>query len=244
MLKTYNKLVTLFLLTILALQTSFATAAEKDDQFATAFAGNWITYSNEFSESGLNCILEFSDTKVDQSFPITTNGCVGALNNVRGWVVINGQLRLVDKAEKEIATLGGNQFRLSGLDAESGNTFIIEKEAQAQAISKARKSISCSYLGYGKKCAEPRDYAAPTITKDGEAEVTILISLNARVEPRPDAQILGVLNQNSCMKVNACSQASDGLWCKANFGEKSGWFKKHAVRRGKWPVLTFISGCK
>lgn len=70
------------------------------------------------------------------------------------------------------------------------------------------------------------------------------MQLNARSEPRPDAAILGVLDAKSCIKVKACTQASDGLWCQADFDNEVGWFKKQAVRQGKWPVLTFVSGCK
>lgn len=132
---------------LLTLQVSAVHAATEDDQYGKAFAGSWITYSSDFSEIGKKCILKFLPEKTGEVYPIETSGCGGSIMAVNGWMVIDGQLRLVTQGNKIIATLGGNQFRMSGVDEKSGNTFIIEKEQQARAVAEARNAINCSYIG-------------------------------------------------------------------------------------------------
>lgn len=218
------------------------TNAQNNDKFGNIFGGKWITYSSGFSK-GENCILDLSSVKTGEVFPIKLSQCSGELAAVTSWTINKGQLALVNKKQKLIATLGGNQFRLSGKTQGAKIPVIIEKLPRAKVIYQARKSIRCVYIGYGQECAKPQQFAPPVVIAGRTSPVKILVSLNARIEPRPTARVLGILKPNSCIGVKACTVASDGLWCEAEFSGKSGWFKKQAVRQKQWPVLTFLSGC-
>jgi SH3-like domain-containing protein len=75
------------------------------------------------------------------------------------------------------------------------------------------------------------------------ARINVLVNLNARVEARDGAGILGVVPANTCIVADVCQEASDGVWCRARFGEDFGWLKKVALRQERWPVLTFTNQC-
>lgn len=48
---------------------------------------------------------------------------------------------------------------------------------------------------------------------------------------------------NSCVATSTCVTASDGIWCRAEFGDSAGWLRKLAIRQNRWPVVTFQNGC-
>jgi hypothetical protein len=37
--------------------------------------------------------------------------------------------------------------------------------------------------------------------------------------------------------------ASDGPWCRAKFGDTTGWLRKFAIRQNRWPIVTFANSC-
>jgi uncharacterized protein YraI len=78
---------------------------------------------------------------------------------------------------------------------------------------------------------------------DAEKKINVIVNLNVRAEARDDAGIVGVVPENSCVAVERCLTASDGVWCQAKFGDKDGWIRKVALRQNKWPILTFTNGC-
>ncbi|HHX89670.1 MAG TPA: hypothetical protein GX700_07850, partial [Paracoccus sp.] len=62
-------------------------------------------------------------------------------------------------------------------------------------------------------------------------------------QPRRDSAEIGTIPAGTCVRVDQCLNASDGLWCRAWFGETLGWLGKTALRQNEWPVVTYRAGC-
>ena len=106
------------------------------------------------------------------------------------------------------------------------------------------KARGCFYLGFSSKCAPEAELANPfSTTPEAQKKVSVVVNLNVRSEARDDAGIIGIIPQNSCVTVERCLTASDGVWCQANFGDKNGWVRKLALRQNTWPIVTFTNGC-
>ena len=145
-----------------------------------------------------------------------------------------------------VSTLGGNQQRMSGTTA-IGAPIILERVEESELVAQiraARAASGCHYLGFTNNCADDAQLSKPIMAGDGSgARISVLVNLNARVEARDDAAILGVVPANSCIVTDVCQEASDGIWCRARFGEYLGWLKKVALRQERWPVVTFVNQC-
>ena len=216
--------------------------AQSTNAVAKAFAGQWITYDNRHAAQG-SCLLTFSATSNGSFYPISPSNCINAMATIRGWTLRNNQLVFIDDKNEPVAAVGGNQERISGTILKGKIPIIVEKTDVAAPVSKARKGIRCSYVGYGQTCAKPRQFAPPTIGANATADIKTLVNLNLRVEPRNNATVKTVLKPNSCLKADFCTLASDGLWCRVQVGDISGWVKKQAVRQKQWPIITFVNGC-
>ncbi|WP_373235933.1 SH3 domain-containing protein [Cohaesibacter celericrescens] len=216
--------------------------AQSTNAVAKAFAGQWVSYDHNFSAQA-SCNLDFSASKQGDLYPIKQSNCIGEMATISGWKIQNNQLLFIGTNKAPIAVVGGNQERLSGTMVTSKRPVIFEKLALAQKIVKARKAIGCSYVGYSKTCASPRQFSPPNIAEGTTAPLKILVNLNTRSEPRNNAKVVSVLKPNTCVSATVCTVASDGLWCKIKTGQTEGWIKKQAVRQKKWPILTFENGC-
>ena len=231
-----------FLMVAITVFASNSAHSQSTNAVAKAFAGQWITYDNRHADQR-PCTLTFSATKTGAIYPITPSNCVKAMAEIRGWTLRNNQLVFTNEKNEPIAAVGGNQERISGTILKEGTPVILEKAALAARITKARKSIRCSYVGYGQSCAKPRQFAPPAIGTDGSANIKTLVNLNLRSEPRNNATVKTVLKPKTCVKATFCALASDGLWCRVQVGDATGWIKKQAVRQKQWPIITFVNGC-
>lgn len=241
-----------------ALVTLFAgsASAQTKEQLLEAFSGDWIIFDTAFSTSTAPCALNLQNkvelhgvVEESQLHPVAqSQNCVVPLNSVTAWDIEQNQLVLYAQQDKVVTRLGGNQSRVTGDLADSFVSVIMERasgDAYQVAFSQAVRQHRCIYLGYTSTCAERADLAAPVMSEEGGvvASLGVLVNLNVRDQPRRDARLVGTLPQGACLKVNYCTVASDGIWCRARFREASGWVSKTALRQEKWPVATFVNGC-
>ena len=137
-------------------------------------------------------------------------------------------------------------MRMSG-DSAIGAPVVLDRagaNAVVEQVAAARQATGCYYLGFTNTCADEAQLAKPTIGGDGSPiQINIMVNLNARIEARDDAEVIGVVPANSCVVADTCVDTRDGVWCRATFGEQAGWLKKIALRQQTWPVITFVNQC-
>lgn len=151
-------------------------------------------------------------------------------------------MTLFDAASEVIARLGGGLQRVSGTSA-SGAPLIYEKvgvAGNAAELESARRAGGCIYLGFTSKCADAEQAAPPAAER---ASVQVLVNLNVRAEARDDAEVVGVVPTQTCVTTELCMMATDGAWCRAKFGGKTGWMRKLALRQNRWAIVTFENSC-
>ncbi|MGB3539434.1 MAG: AprI/Inh family metalloprotease inhibitor [Mesorhizobium sp.] len=220
--------------------------AQSEADFVKAFAGNWEVFDTSFSSGGARCALTLSDKADDGKYALQSRNCGGELSGASKWGIADGQLAVMDAKDGVIAHLGGNQHRISGTTA-SNKPIVIDRvgdQGLKDVMAAAVKARGCYYLGFSSKCAPESQLANPfSSAPDAEKKINVIVNLNVRAEARDDAGIVGVVPENSCVAVERCLTASDGVWCQAKFGDKDGWIRKVALRQNKWPILTFTNGC-
>jgi hypothetical protein len=217
--------------------------AQSEADFVKAFAGNWKIYDESFASGGVLCTLDLSKTDKDGKYVLDRKNCGGELATATAWGIDQGQLAFLDEKGTVLAQLGGNQHRISGTTA-SGKPIIVDRAESGgihEIIQAAVKKSGCYYLGFTSKCAPEAEVAKATVGADKKIEV--IVNLNVRKEARPDAGVVGVIPQKSCVTVERCLTASDGPWCEAKFGAESGWVRKITLRQNHWPIITFTNGC-
>lgn len=238
----------------MALSTAGAGAAvaQSADAFVKAFSGQWYIFDNAYSSGPEPCGLVLGSEPTSGEAPLRyaakAESCTAPLSTLSAWHIEDGQLRLLDAQGSTIAQLGGNQIRVTGDIGDGAKAVIAERgtgNPETAAIAAAIRKHRCIYSGFTAECAEKADLQAPEMTGDdgGFASVGVLVKLNVRNQPRNDAPVIGVLNEGTCLKVNYCTTASDGIWCRARFGAQSGWVKKTALRQSEWPVMTYGNSC-
>ncbi|HWK63640.1 MAG TPA: hypothetical protein VNS34_01795 [Rhizobiaceae bacterium] len=47
----------------------------------------------------------------------------------------------------------------------------------------------------------------------------------------------------TCVTTELCITSTDGPWCRAKFGERTGWMRKLALRQNRWAIVTFENFC-
>lgn len=242
---------TLLLAAAAAALTAAPAFSQSPQEFVTAFSGAWYSFDASRSAAGEPCRIELADTtgSLQGAQDASSAGCAGALAELALWDIENGQIRLLSAAGGELARLGGNQVRVTGEIAGDAGALILDRAegtAESAALSDALSRHRCIYRGYSQDCAAKPDLRQPAIAEeDGSyASVEVLVRLQVRSQPRGDAGGLGVLESGTCLKVNYCATASDGVWCRARFGAESGWVKKTSLRQSEWPVLTFANSCE
>lgn len=229
----------------LGAQASVALA-QSEAEFVAVLAGQWEVYDDGYAVDGKHCLVTLKDTKVETDYELSTESCGLELGMLTSWRIVDGQLGLVADGAV-IASLGGNQFRMSG-NSNIGAPVILDRVGETAAMDRileAYKSSGCYYLGFTSTCVDEAQLAKPAVPSDGSpARIGILVNLNVRAEAREDANVVGVVPANSCIVTEVCATASDGVWCRARFGEVGGWLKKLALRQERWPVVTFVNQCQ
>lgn len=229
--------------------TAPATAQSRD-QLVQAFSGSWFVFDPSFAAGG-NCGLTLGAAVVsnDGQMSAATDNCAQAIGRTKSWSIEGGVLRLFDDTGSQLAELGGNQRRVTGLTMPEQSGVIIERasgDGFAQEIALAVQEHRCYYYGMTAECAPKEQLTVPSFSDiEGEllAPIETLGNLAVRAQPRRDAAMIGTVPANSCVRVNQCVTASDGMWCRAAFGERQGWLAKTALRQDTWPIVTFSNGC-
>lgn len=220
--------------------------AQTEQEFVEVLAGDWQVFDDVYAVDGKKCRITLKTEKVETDYALGIESCGLELGMLTAWRIVEGQLALVADGGV-IALLGGNQFRMSG-NSNIGAPVILDRageNASMQSIAQARQSSGCYYLGFTNTCVDEAQLGKPQVPADGSAaSIGVLVNLNVRVEAREDAEVAGVVPANSCIVTDACSEAADGVWCRARFGESTGWLKKLALRQERWPVVTFVNQCQ
>lgn len=240
-----------FALTIQACIVAAGMSAAQDRAaLIEAFSQDWYQFDSSRSTGQEPCrlMLGTEAPTADAPLPAQSRNCVDPIARLSGWTVENGQLVLFDDAGARLAELGGNQRRLTGIQAVDGLGIVIERasgDGSNTAIARAVQRHRCYYMGTTDACAPETELKLPDFTADdtGLAEVETLGNLVVRGQPRRDASSVGTIPQGTCVRVNQCLTASDGIWCRARFGEIDAWLAKSAVRQEEWPIVTFRNGC-
>lgn len=219
-----------------------AASAQSETEFVAAFSGEWRIHEETFAQGVQICRLTLSDQPTGGRYGLKRDTCSGELAEVSSWGISDGQLALF-AGEAVAARLGGTQRRLTGTTAGNKPLILDRADAAPDAVQAARATSPCYYLGFGDRCASDADLAKPA-TGSEPARIHTLVNLNVRAEARDDASVVGVVPVNNCVTTDACLTASDGVWCRAEFGERTGWLRKFAVRQNRWPVVTFANQCE
>jgi hypothetical protein len=236
---------TCFLVAALLAATASAAFASDDaaPAFVNAFAGSWVTFEPSLTAKGGPCEIELQKTASGKNYVAGQSSCAGDLAEVVAWGIVDQQLALVGPDGTVTARLGGNQNMISGT-LKNGAEVILERKQLAERIHAQWASLKCVYLGYATKCASVDQLALPDAKSTGKgANVTVLIQLNVRIEPRPDAKVVSVLAPKTCLPVKSCITAANGAWCQISESGQNGWIAQKTVRLGKYPIVTFSKGC-
>jgi hypothetical protein len=219
--------------------------AQSETEFIAAFAGEWRVYDPGFGADGGQCSLLLKKDKVDAAYTLDKANCGGDLAQSMRWGIADSQLALFDADGKILARMGGNQRRMTGTTT-GGKPVVFDRygvKGPAQDLHAAAKAGGCIYVGFTKQCAAEADLAPPTVAPSGETKVKVIVNLNVRTEARDDAAAVGVVPEGSCVAVDNCLTAVDGVWCQAQFEEKHAWLRKLALRKNKWAIVTFVNKC-
>ncbi|MDR9393812.1 AprI/Inh family metalloprotease inhibitor [Roseovarius sp. SYSU LYC5161] len=221
--------------------------AQTEEELRQAFSGAWFAFEDSYSDGNGPCRIYLSNESVSDDGTLllkgATEGCAAPLTEEISWRVESGKILLETSSGQQVAALGGNPQRLSGDYVRPPNALVLERQSGSGAkadLTAAIKLHGCYYLGFTQDCAEPSATEAPAF-EDGLARIKVLVNLNARSQPRRDAQVIGTIPAESEVTVNACLTTSDGIWCRAQFNEANGWMAKSAMRAGEWPVITFVN---
>lgn len=237
-------------LRLVALAIAFAAStpawAQSESDFVAAFAGNWVVFDKDFGSGGKKCELSLEKSKAGERYALKAANCGGEIKGAAQWGIVENQLALLDGGGLVLVRLGGNQRRMTGTTATDKPIVFdrAEGDGLGNLIQAAVKASGCYYLGFTDKCAPESALSDPLeATPAGDKKIKILVNLNVRGEARDDANVVGVVPQKACVAVDTCLTASDGVWCRAQFGSKVGWIRKVALRQNRWPIVTFLNSC-
>jgi len=222
-------------------------AAQSEQEFVAAFSGQWFAFEPRFSNGSGNCTVILDSAFDGSPGAVTTTGCAAPMSQIAGWRIESGRIVLVDASGSVITGLGGNQRRITGDLNSNGEGIVLERaegDGSTAALASALSRHRCYYLGFTQSCASASQVSRPELTEENGAYgiVDVLVNLNVRAQPRRDAPSLGTVPSETSIRVNYCLQASDGIWCRAVFGEREGWLAKTAIRRDEWPIVTYVTG--
>lgn len=216
--------------------------ADATPAFVNAFAGSWVTFDPALTKGG-QCEIDLQKTLDGKNYVAKQSSCAGGLAGVTAWGIVDQQLALIGPDGTVDARLGGNQNMISGT-LKNGSEVILERKGLAEQVHSQWASLKCVFLGYSSKCASAAQLAAPDVKGGGnDANISVLVKLNARSEPRPDAKVVSVISPKTCLAVKACTTAANGLWCQVSEKGANAWIEQKSVRMGRYPILTFARGC-
>ncbi len=222
--------------------------AQSEDQLVDAFSGEWFIFEPRFSGNDFPCRIALqSEQQMAEDIrlrevDVDPNCSAPFSDGDLQWLVSDGKIIIRDGASRDVAVLGGNPERLSGDLTGPINAVILERK---QGVAYKRQLVSalgkhtCYYIGYSADCAGEAATSAPRLS-EGPGTIDVLVDLNVRNQPRRSATVVGTVPRENQITVNLCLTASDGVWCRAGFGEIAGWMAKAAIRDGEWPVITFV----
>lgn len=218
--------------------------AQTQQELVAAFSGDWYVFDPAFRSGASDCKIV-----LDAQMAATVSGCDAALVGIVAWRIEEGQILLADGADQLMATMGGNQRRITGTLVDSGQGLIIERadgDGTGVAIGNALGRHRCYFLGFSRTCAGPEALAAPQPSAEDASlgRIEVLANLNVRSQPRRDAPVIGVLEEGTPVTLDYCTIASDGIWCRAIFGTEPGWLAKIALRQNEWPIVTYRTAPK
>ncbi len=223
-------------------------AAQSKEQLVEAFSGEWYIFEPRFGVSEtapckltLDTAPLVNEDSRDRRVDVDANCAAPFSGKSLKWRIADGKILMQNDDGARLAELGGNPDRLSGDLNGPINAVILEREAGAdykRVLVSALRKHKCYYLGYSRDCADEAATRAPQVAGD-PGQIDVLVDLNVRSQPRRNASVVGKVPRNSQITVNLCLKASDGVWCRAGFGEIAGWMAKSAVRAGEWPVVTY-----
>ncbi|MCY0094045.1 SH3 domain-containing protein [Hoeflea ulvae] len=220
--------------------------AQSSEEFVKAFSGEWYVFDPDFRNGDQPCQISLETEASGDRYVAAVKNCDAALASVATWGILENQLGLFAGDGTPFAKLGGNQLRVTG-ETLSSNIGLIFERAQGDGnnaqISAALRTYGCFFDGFSNQCTSKADLGKPALATDAAPEVKVIVNLNIRSQPRRNAQSIGVVSKDTCVKINQCLSASDGVWCSAQFGDKTGWLSKTALRQDKWPVITFRNSC-
>jgi hypothetical protein len=221
--------------------------AQSEAEFVKAFAGSWTVFDDSFASGALKCSIDLETTGSGGRFDLVAKNCGAGLAGVAKWGIVDNQLAMLDASGAVQVRLGGNQHRMTGTTA-AGKPVIFDRADAAglrSPVLAAVKVAGCYYLGFSSTCAPLSELASPMAAGNKSAgKAKVVVNLNVRAEASDDAKVVGVIPQNTCISLETCLTASDGVWCQAKFGDKDGWFHKVALRQSRWPIVTFTNGCQ
>lgn len=234
-------------LVLLALSMTTGTAsAQSEDELVQAFSGDWIVFDPAFSTDDAPCRIRLENTASAESGWRSSDigaNCAASIAPQASWRIEEGKIILRAPDGGRLAELGGEPARLTGDFSGTPDAIILEREAGSGAKAALVRAIGrhrCYFLGYTDTCAPAAATQRPDLS-EGTATINVLVDLNVRSQPRREASTIGAVPAGSEVTVNLCFLTSDGIWCRAQFGEQAGWMAKSAVRQDEWPVLTFVN---
>ena len=219
-------------------------SAQTEAEFVNAFAGDWQIHDSSYSRNGQRCQFNLMSEPEEGRYKLENKSCGGAFEQVTRWGIVDGQMIFVAGTDV-VATLGGNQRRMTGATS-AGEPVILDRAGArggATQLQSAYQSAGCYYLGFSDSCAAETELSKPSAAEGQPARINVLVNLNVRAEAREDANVVGVVPMNSCVVTEVCATAADGVWCRAQFGERTGWLRKLALRQNRWPIVTFVNQC-
>ncbi len=225
--------------------TASSAAAQTEAEFVAAFAGEWRIFDESFAQGAQICRITLGQEAEDGRYKLDKATCSAEFADVSAWGLADGQMAFFTTDGEAVASLGGTQRRMSGT-TRSGKPIIIERAGvvgAAEQLQAALRASGCYYLGFSDRCAVEGDLHKPAASANSPLRIKIIANLNARTEARDDASVIGVVPANSCVAASVCVTASDGVWCRAEFGEQAGWLRKLAIRQNRWPIVTFLNQC-
>ncbi len=213
------------------------------DPFIDAFSGVWRSFETGNAAGSEGCSVNFDNSGSAGTYTATSEGCVAPLSDLAKWLIEDGQILLFKSDGNPVAILGGNQLRISGEFSENDKALVLERTTgnnYSRQINNAVGQYRCLFRGFSATCATKEELQLPDF-QDGAAQVTTVVNLNVRNQPRRDATVIGMLPSDSSVSISQCLVAADGLWCSAAFGDQKGWFARTAIREDTWPITTFIA---
>ncbi|WDR01353.1 AprI/Inh family metalloprotease inhibitor [Devosia algicola] len=220
--------------------------AQSQADFVSAFSGSWQLYEQRLGDGSNMCKLELSTEKKGEHLQLSTSHCAQPVASTVSWSIEDGQLVFYATDGSKVATLGGNQKRVTGETADQ-MPLIIERaggDGMAATLQAAYNASGCYYLGYSQTCAPRTELGEPAPAPDGRVHIQLQANLAVHTEPRNDANVVGTAQKDTCVVVDSCTMASDGPWCRAKFGDTTGWLRKLTLRQNRWPVVAFANTCK